>query len=304
MLVHLTCPNGHWAAVEDPQRGQTVRCPVCQVVFAVPEAGIRTSTPAPAVPLRPREVLQPDPQELDWVEEVPQGPQKRKMKTRQRMARTKLGLGFHYAKFLCTIAGIALSVLALAFTVITRGGALGLAVGCLSWLTHAVTPLLGLVGSLLCFWVPRKAQARVLVQVSFGLDAGSILVAFVGILTGFAGEREASAVFFVLSILGALAASILFMLFLRALAFYLDDEVSGNVALQILIHWILALAVPPCLLFLLVLVAIQTRILFLGQLFVYGGLVVWLVVYVKVLLNLLNLIATIRQTIAARYNVD
>jgi hypothetical protein len=227
------------------------------------------------------------------------------MKIRRRMALAKLGLGFYYAKFLCTIVAIVLSIASSVFAILPGGGAvLGSAAACASMPMLALTPLLGLVGGVLCFWVPKKAQARLLIQISFGLDAGSIFAASSGIVSGLVGVVGVALGLTIVGLLAGIAAGILFLFFLRALAYYLADSVSGNEAIHLMIHWLLAMMVPPFLLLIAVSAAVKAECIPVAQLFIFVGLPIWIFLYARVLLNLLQLISTIRQRIASCFDLD
>src|SRR5205823_3603786 len=117
-------------------------------------------------------------------------PRKKGMKTRQRMRLANIGLAFHYAKILCIIVSLLLFLFLFVIAPIlgiaaAAGGAqeVGAGIGiisCLSFLLMLATPILGGTGSLLCFWVPEKARARVLVIVSFSLEVGGVALVVLG----------------------------------------------------------------------------------------------------------------------------
>ncbi len=203
------------------------------------------------------------------------------MKVRRRMALVRLGLGFYYAKFLCIIAAITLSIASFIFAFLPSGATLSTVASCLELPTLAVTPLLGLVGGLLCFWVPKKARARLLIQISFGLDAFSILAPFTSIISLLTGGAGAALGFIIAGILAGIAACVLFLLFLRALAYYLGDSVSGDAAMQVMIQWLVVMVVPPSLLLVAVATAIKGEIIILAQIFIFVGFPVWIYFYVR-----------------------
>src|SRR5262249_25218116 len=170
----------------------------------------------------------------------------------------KPALPFLSARILCLVVALLLILFVFVLAPVVgiagaagsfEGASAGLgimqAAGCLSNLLMLATPLLGGTGSLLCFWVPEKAQARVLVIVSFGLEvggAGVMVLGFVLALTsGGSGSLTAAGSFSLMPLLGglvSLAGFILFMLFLRALAVYLRDEMSADEAVRQLIMFL------------------------------------------------------------------
>lgn len=259
----------------------------------------------------------------------------KKMKNAQRMARANLGLGFHYFRVLCFLVAILLNLVgnivarfAFAGAMASAGagdmgtaqGAAGFAgvviliTGCGFGLFMLVTPILGFVGSLLCLWVPQKTRGKALIMVSFGLDSGAIgalaLSFFVSMAAGasaaagnFGGATGGFGLAFILvllSLLLILAAWILFMLFLRALARYLDDESTADEVMRILIMTIVIGVAGPILMFFVAFLLVRVSVGLAG--FVMLGMAVaWLIALIKFLLSVLNLIATIRAQIARRY---
>jgi hypothetical protein len=242
---------------------------------------------------------------------------KKGMKNRERWALTRLGLGFHYARILCFLIVITTTTFLLVlYPILSREGEPVVAViGCLANVALALTPVLGLVGSLLCLWLPKKTGvARNLISVSFGLDAGALgglVIGFlvtvaasgvnVGGLGGGTGALSAALLLILLGILAMFAAWILFMLFLRSLAWYLDDSASGDEAMHLMIWTISLSLVPPLIIWTLAFsIARTTRSPVAAGIVAYGCMLIWLVVYAKVLFKILELLATIRQKLPGR----
>src|SRR5262249_3397327 len=157
-------------------------------------------TAAPPPPPR-RRPAPPPPQEAfreaiqEGVDEEPlpdeEEPVRKKggMKTRSRMRLANIGLGFHYAKILCGLVAIAISLFMYALLPILASarseGMLRVVqiLSCISLVLIAVTPLLGGTGSLLCFWVPSKSRSKVMVIVSFSLEVAFIALVLISIIT-------------------------------------------------------------------------------------------------------------------------
>jgi hypothetical protein len=340
MSLRLICPNGHELIVEAAYIGRKVRCPACKVVMLVPDphAGAAAPPPprppAPPPPLPPTGVQQPQPpgrraaeppleqREEVIVEEIgydEERPRKKGMKTRQRMRLVNIGLALHYAELLCIIVALLLYLLMLVILpVIGVAGAAGSVegvgagigilqvVGCLAALLLVATPILGGTGSLLCFWVPEKARARVLVIVSFGLEVGGVALMVLGYVlalgTAASGAFEAAASLGLVPLLGGLvglAGFILFMLFLRALALYLRDEMSADEAMRQLVMFLAVGLGGGVVVSVLMYVLIRTGRV--GLVLMMGVWIGWLVALTFVFFAILNVIGTIRAKINSRW---
>lgn len=292
--------------------GDWFACPKCALRFCVGIAAGQIKDQQPALPVA--EVMQASADEiyvdLEVIAEGKARPRKRKMKESQRMKLAYWGLGLQYAKFLCVITNLVLSGLS---AIIVRASAPdfhGAALFCLSVPLSICTPLIGLTGALLCFWVPKRSQARLLIQISFGLDAGAVLAQSLGAILILMGGRLAMAS---LSLTGMgtyayLGACILFLLFLRALAFYLRDKGSESEVIDIMVRWIVMTVLAPLAFTPLGAMWVERGQSVFGmfwRLTLIGMLALaYLVFYFKVLIRLLNLIAAIRQKIASCYDFD
>jgi hypothetical protein len=297
------------AALRDGARFQ---CPKCAAKFRIRAAESRITVQKP--PLPEAELVEPSDEgsldDLEIIEEGEARPAKRKMKESQRMKLVYKGLGLHYVKFVCVIAAMLLAGLFSIGRSLGWGEALSTAVNFVSIPVSVSTPLIGLTGALLCFWVPKRSRARLLIQISFGLDVGALLAQGLGAILMFLGGTAALAAIG-LTLMGSLAtlgACILFMLFLRALASYLGDRGAESEATEVMVRWLVMTVVAPLVLTPLVaLTALGGRSVFLGVfrlVFIGGIYLTYLVFYFKVLMRLLNLIAAIRERIASRYDLD
>jgi hypothetical protein len=310
----LICPgcSSRLTRPESMRDGDLVACPRCATAFRASGRADRITDVKPAGPaLDDVEVIEVGPaeEEEEVLFVVEQGP-RRKMKESERMKRTYQGLGFLHAKFLCILAGMLFAALSL-IAPFVGGRGLVVAVGCLSLPLSAAAPLLGLTGALLCFWVPRRSHARLLIQVSFALDAGSTLIAGLGIVLSLLGGfmAMAGAVLLFLATIGSIGACVSFMLFLRALAAYLRDRGSEREAMSVMSHWLVMTVLAPLLLAPLALGAVYTsQRSILGAIcslsFIAVISLTFLVYFFKAQLRLLQLIATIRARIDSSYDFD
>lgn len=309
----LICPSCS-SRLERPaslRDGDQFDCPKCAATFRAGGAGQITARKPERPEVEEVEVI--DEEVIDEVEvlEVDEAwPRKRRMKESQRMKLAYWGLGLQYAKFL----GVLASMLIAGLYAITRafgwGDFLNVFVGSLSTLLSAGTSLVGLTGALLCFWVPKRSQARLLIQIAFGLDVGAILAHGLGTILLLMGGRMALAG---LSLSGmgtfaSLGACVLFLLFLRAFAFYLRDRGTESEAMEIMVRWIVMTVLAPLAVSPLgALVAVSGKSILgaICALIAFGALALtFLIYYFKVLMRLLNLIAALRQRIVSRYDFD
>ena len=262
--------------------------PVAVPVFASSEA-IREGEPEMEVEEEP---------EVDAVGR-PTKIGKRKQK-REQMRRVQLGLGFHFWKYLTYILGINLMISGVILA--TFMPLLAIMVVVVGYIAILVSPILGIVGSILCTSVPAKIEARPLITVSLGLDASCLLLGFLG---GFIGlvtrtlpgsQGIAFLVFLIASTACGLAAFVLFMLFLRKLATYLDDHKTADEAMTHMIN-LLAVVLGGG-----AVMIVTAAILFniepwLGALAVGLEYLCFFVLYLKVLFAILDVISTLRARI-------
>jgi hypothetical protein len=262
--------------------------------------------------------------DVDVIEDAPptysiecQAPRSKKGKRRRRppiahsdnipwcMSLANLGLGFHYARLIVELVSIVVGLfgsMAVGLAMGTPAMALGLAIvfGFLTVVMSAVMAILGLTGSILCAWVPARSGARPLIIVSAALDAPLLPAALVPLFVamGYVGFQVYG---FVSSLLG-LASWILFMLFLRALSFFLSEDTMGREAERLLIRGLVLLLLVPItvsvLLFLIVL-AVPILIFFVVPV-AFLASIYWIVLAIKFIFEVLNLIGSIRQVIRSR----
>lgn len=307
----LTCPScsGRFKGPDALHDGDRFKCPKCGTRFRIVAAPGRTAAPKPARPkveeVPEVEAIEEDP--IDELEVLDEGEARpRRMKEKERMKLAYRGLGLQYVKFLLVIVGLLFGGLFM----IARSIMPDFLISVLSIPVSSATPLIGLTGSLLCCWVPKRSQARRLIQISFGLDVGAILASGLGNILLLAGGHLAL-VGSLLAAMGAfasLAACILFMLFLRTLAAYLRDRGSEEEMMEIMVRWIVMTVVGPVLLFPLGAMSAPIRRSVVGGMistvFLGGIYLTFLVFYFRTVLRLLNVISAIRQKIDSRYELD
>lgn len=286
--MQFPCPKCRKSLkLRDGLAGKNVKCPSCQAIVVVPDEGTEITE---AGPLKVSASDYPDCPECDRPMErgavvclhcgfnTSTG---KRLKTRvkrsakkqalpQQLGRVRLGLAFHYARlviFLVTPVVLILAVILGAMG--SAGGAMGRVgagaviaiVGILLILALLATPILGLVGSILCAWAPRRT--RMLILISLGLDLGGLVLTLMVLILSLAGEIGANsgvAVLFRFAQWGmTLAAWVLFMLFLRRLAYEFEEWGRGDEAASIVYTGALMIVGPPVVLGLLSILAASAR---------------------------------------------
>jgi hypothetical protein len=348
MPFHIHCPNGHLLEIEDSSLGRKVLCPHCQAVMrpqAAPSTNVITAAPAPP-PMAQRaaeavemvEVVEgpPPARRVAEADLPPRRPRRHEddyddydepryksggMKKATRMRLANVGLALHAGKILCYLIGILCVLIAFGLAVIdvstTRSRGVSIAAVVLLgifMLLWVLAPLLGVVGSMLCMWVPHKTGAKMLIIVSFLLDALGLLI-YVGcqvasFLTGalafntLASSGPTADALGVLAIGGILASAlmmfvgwILFMLFLRNMLFYFNESGFAHDCMQTMILCILLSVMTPflfgCAVVMLIRVALAIHPALAGLGMVLF-ILLWIVFWVKLLINILNQIVVVR----------
>jgi hypothetical protein len=234
----------------------------------------------------------------------PDAPRRKRKRRREPLppglGKVQLGLGFHYARLVLTLLAV-LVVMGLACYALTaraRPDDRGLFVGGLVALAILMLAAgLGVAGSVLCLWVGRESRAWGFIFASLLLD----------VLT------PPLAVYLHLAALPPLfgwvvqfVAWLLFMLFLRRLARYVDRPGEANEVMALITRGVLLLVGAPLLLVLLGQFAViysfagspaAARMLLVISLVI---VVVQFIFLVKLLFSILGNIQTLRAAIASQ----
>ncbi len=242
---------------------------------------------------------------------------KKRMRARIQGVRiVNLGLGFHYAWHLGFLGVFLLAIIiliAVYMAFVTRSiGGLQVAkfLGLLLLIDGAVVmPLLGLVGSILCIWVPAEAKGRPLIIVSLALNAALIpmMPLYFLVNLGLAGYY----VIFGLTAVLDIGAWVMFMLFAKTVSEYLDEWALSREAVDSIFRGIIYLVgtVVVYFIFQLIMKAVApmmqyqvTYIVFLlvGGLLIFGW-IAWLWVLAKFVMTVMQMIASLRQVIYSRF---
>jgi hypothetical protein len=235
--------------------------------------------------------------------------------------KVNLGLGCHYARMVLVLfsaAGMILGMIGAFFGAASAlgqagagntegaGGNAGLAIALILLVIVGVTirfivPLLGLVGSILCMWVPARSGAKGLIIASLVLDVISIplsiLLNLLSVLPG--SVAVAAALGTIPAFVLAFVAWALFMLFLRQLCNYLDEVPMGDEAMAILMRGILIMFVTPIVLFaLFILIGIVPCLGAFPAGFIFFYSLYYFFVFLR---RQLDLIGSLRQVIYSKF---
>ncbi|HYV36519.1 MAG TPA: hypothetical protein VE988_12480 [Gemmataceae bacterium] len=323
MNFQIRCPNGHVLQIEEAHLGQQIRCPLCQIVMLVDAPAQPTVLPPP-LPNNPVEVTDVEVVNESGVSrERDSRPRKKKdaVPKHQRMFLTRIGLTFHYAKILCFLA----SMLTLTFAVFlaffaVQAPSQGAAVvsrifAMLYFILFAMAPVLGVAGSLLCAWVPRKTGGKELIIISFALDAAGLVIyggcQMISIAASMASGAKAAARTGPAAVMGNMAiagsigallmmlvAWILFLMFLKAIfRYYEDDNMIEET--QSLLHFSVSVVVGTPFYFaigiiLAAVIGFKTHLI-VGGLIVVGLVVAWIIKVANMLLRLMAVISGARS---------
>jgi hypothetical protein len=320
MTIQLVCYNGHEMEVEEDFAGQKAVCPICQVVMPVPrlkQEAVPKYSVVPAQRMKKKNKVSGQPVLIvdDHDDEIP-------VPVAHGLAMVNAGLGFHSARiilyfFFIFLASAVLAALSKEWTTYsTSQGRAQLAEDIIlgtnptpksSLLDSALIvggmiaiglvflhTVLGIAGSLLCLWVPRESKAQGFMIASMVLDLSGLGV---GLLVTLAGLPP------VISGPLGLVAWILFMLYLRKLAFYLNANDCADLARGIIFQGVALLFVPPLVLILFGLLSNlsgQTGLFICFSIFLVIG---WIILAIRFLNVLLDFIGTLRNVIRRKLEV-
>jgi MFS family permease len=277
--------------------------PSAPIVAATPERSPPSAREAPdgyelAEEEKPQRRRRRQAPARDWDEEEYEREPKagKKRERREQLEKVKLGLSFHLWKYVCFVLTILFFMTAI---LLQAAPFLPFLLLALAGLGGFAAPILGIVGSILCSWVPPKSQARVLILLSLGFDGGSLgavlfmvpLAIIVGSVLGAGGVLVLMLLFAVCGITGF----VLFMIFLKKLAYYLHDRPDGDEAIMAMLAYLGITLGGPVVLFLSALVFVRVPIL--GFVVLFAMNIGWLVLIILTLFRILTVINNIRSQI-------
>jgi hypothetical protein len=218
---------------------------------------------------------------------------------RQGLNLVNLGLGFHFARFVvfqfCLLLYVGIVVTAIPNPSMASVLAIFFNIG-----FFLVAPLLGITGSILCLWVPGDSNARVFIIISLALDGVIPFFWIILIAAALAAGTGGALAVVLLGFLAFIGAWVMFMIFLKFLAEYLDQVHLGNESVRLIIKGIIILVTTMVVQAILFAMAFNMPLLLVG-LIALALFIGWVVVMVNFITELLNLIGSIRQVIASRW---
>jgi hypothetical protein len=280
MPIVIECANGHKSFVRDEHVGKKALCPICRAVVLVPDPRLTADpfgTPA-AGNLAPPIPIQGAPESVQTMNPVTSGTalnsptpgpapaavdprlaRKDAAPTkRQALEKVHLGLSFHYARLVLLLISIVTLIGCAVFSAmaakeqktVSTTGVLAIFTVLMTAGLSFVQPILGIVGSIFCLWVPAKSGAKGFILASFIID---ILTLPVGLgLTILTIALQAGSGPSPLNLLAAVATApmgmaswILFIFFLRRLAFYLREDDHADDALRLVIQAVAIVLLGP-----------------------------------------------------------
>ena len=274
MPIRLRCLNGHSLEVEDRFAGSFMECPMCgcdvQVGAAPPLPPVATLVTAPeALPLAARPPGQepppvaalvaipaplppPPPARPRAAEEIPElsveddedepgkkrrprrKPAPRREPVSEKMRRVSLGLTFFCVKFVLLVVALFLHAIAAACTGLSKIEGLSTLFTVLYVLVLVAEIGFGLVGAILCCFVPRKLVLRPLAITTAALEGGSVLLTLFGVILA-VSNTFAGIVLVLIGTVADLGAWVTFMVFLSNLSGYLDDETTAAEVMHMMV---------------------------------------------------------------------
>jgi len=225
----------------------------------------------------------------------------------QQFRLTYLGLTVHFAKVIVSIFGVFIWFGASMMRSFEQG-TLPILMTVLSILVSSSTILLGLTGSAFCCQVPRGTRARAFIIASFVVDASSaglfLISVFFFVLAGLGASASlvwGSMGFELLSHLATFAGLILFLLFLKQLAYYLGENALGDRAGDPIIYVVTVVAGAVIGTIVLGVLALWFRQVPYSRLvLIVLGFGLLAVSLVKLLFMIINVLSTIRNVLGKR----
>lgn len=202
--MHIQCPNGHVLAVPETHAGKKVQCPACQTVMLVPVPPAAAPPVAQLIEEGPARRARRD----DDYDDRPRGrrdddryadeedeyadPRDSKIAERERLRKVRLGIGFHLAKVYVGVIGTIL-LFALGFIFARQianprpgiprdmlGGAAiagkAMPIIILGVIFNLTVAGLGIAGSALCLFAPRRVGATGAIIVSLVLEVAVLVM--------------------------------------------------------------------------------------------------------------------------------
>lgn len=201
---------------------------------------------------RPAPVVEDDDDEEPMDDET-RKKLERKIKKKQ-LKLVDIGLLLHYIKLCIYVVGILLGMVVFVLMMIAATGGpdvpaffvaaiaiLGILVFILNLIMSQITPLIGIVGSFLCCWIPKKSEAKGTIIMSLTFEVIAMvagLMFFLALFNVFGMEAHKNANLTRLCVLIIIICSIFgwltFLTYLRTVGKYIGEPALGNEALNLI----------------------------------------------------------------------
>jgi hypothetical protein len=300
MDIRFSCAKGHSLAVDPELAGRRVKCPVCREIVTAPaqarfpaeEEADDDEEAAEELSARRRRPRRTPPEEHEGRGRRHEPGQRARPSKEDQLGWVKFGLNFHLWKYVCFVFAMLLGIMG---RVLAAGvPLLALPVVAGAGLSAFAATILGIVGSVFCGRVPPRSGARVLILVSLGFDAAALAALLLAVPAALVNVGLLL-LLQLLSLVGGLTGFVLFMVFLKKLAYYLRDRPDGDEAIAAMIQALAVLIGGPVVIVLSAFILV--RIPVLGVLLLIAEYVGWLVLLMLTLLRLLTVIKEIRSAI-------
>ncbi len=213
MTIEVNCPNSHRLRLSEQYAGKRVRCPKCQAVTEVP-AAVASAQPLDDGDARRRE------EELE--QEKDERRAERKRDRRWRLNLVRVGITLQLVHFLLLLLTILIGFV-FAFIAMRSGEpATFLLFAAIVGGMFILNELIGIVGSVLCLMVPKKAGASTVMLMSLGLHIADLALS--GATFFLPKEEIVSGVVELLGDILQMGSWLTFMFYLNRLAIYLKTR--------------------------------------------------------------------------------
>jgi hypothetical protein len=329
LSIRVRCPNGHGLSVPDERKGVRVRCPKCKELFRAdpldetPDK--REAVPKKKAPVRAAARLNDDDDDTgDGSPETPEERRKLRQTDRKvRLRKVSLGLLLHiirmwgitvlifFTLLYSIFSGIAAAAKApdverLAPEALMIFGAIALVCAIMVAIMGAAIPIVGMVGSGFCCFVPKKAEGRGLIITSIVFDVMALFASGLMALAPLfpmdpVKKANLVALLEPASIFCSFAGIFSFILFLKQVALYVKKPLLASAALNLLTWLIVVVISGPIILFALGFLTVLIIVL-LGPVLTIGALflviILWFAAFYYLWFRpMLNLITSVRTAV-------
>jgi hypothetical protein len=207
---------------------------------------------------RRRRPARAEPEEDEEDEEADEVETVALTRKQKRMATVRLGILFHILKLWTFLGAMLFGLITLPlvlFTTILFGNVFGMILSQITFnLSMTLAPIFGIIGSIMCAFVPPRSEARgtIIASVVFDVLAplfGLLQLIMVIAYWGTGDERVERLVGYMLyaRLACTLVAWWMFQLYLRQLGFFMSESLLASESLNVIVHFLIATIIGPTL---------------------------------------------------------